>query len=179
MSNKRSKSKYPNLDPKLNLKRRQELIDFDYLDKLSPSEKEWLNKAMGEYMGASFKKDDLGRHSKTNIHKKERVKEVYDANNARNRDIFIKKASTQGLDYFDNNQLDDLREKDLYSDVNFFEDGLIQKLDFEADPASYKLEVQAYIKTLKKTKRQDEEMSERDSYIKFLTDNGFGWTLED
>ena len=39
--NKRSRSKFPALEPKYNLKSRQELYDFDYLDKLSDKEKEW------------------------------------------------------------------------------------------------------------------------------------------
>jgi hypothetical protein len=36
---KRDSTKYPGLDPKVNLKIRQELLDFDYLDKLSEEEK--------------------------------------------------------------------------------------------------------------------------------------------
>lgn len=80
---KRSQSAYPNLEPRLNSRVRQELIDCDYLDKLTPDELEWLNKFNGEYINASFNRDgtdidnsDAGR------------KASYDRNNARNRDLF-------------------------------------------------------------------------------------------
>lgn len=36
---KRNQSKYPGLDPKVNLRNRQELLECDYLDKLSDEEK--------------------------------------------------------------------------------------------------------------------------------------------
>lgn len=39
MKNKRSRSKFPGLDPSVNLKVRQELIDQDYIDKLSEEDK--------------------------------------------------------------------------------------------------------------------------------------------
>lgn len=93
---KRSQSLYPNLIPSLNLKVRQELLDYDYVDKLSPQEKEWLNKFSGEYVGASFgKKDEAGEYPKTNIHKEqEQRKDCYDRNNWRNNDVYsISKSS--------------------------------------------------------------------------------------
>lgn len=97
---KRSKSEYPALNPNLNLKTRQDLIDYDYVDKLSDKDKEWLNKFTEEYTNASFKKEipkKKGKRRKAaNLHKsKEHKKSVYDANNARNRDI-LTRAKAQG-----------------------------------------------------------------------------------
>jgi hypothetical protein len=53
---KRSKVKYPNLDPKMNLKKRQFYMDNHYYVKRLPEEaKEFLNAFNGEYYNASFK----------------------------------------------------------------------------------------------------------------------------
>lgn len=88
---KRSKSKFPNLDPDLNLKIRRDLIEVDYLDKLNDEQKGWLDKFNNESINASFDKNP-----KKNLHKtKEQKKACYDANNARNRDI-LSRAQAQG-----------------------------------------------------------------------------------
>lgn len=89
---KRSKSKYPNLDPKLNIKIRQDLFECDYLDQLSDKEKAWLDQFNGEYINASFN----SKNPKKNLHKtKDQRKACYDANNARNRDV-LSRAKAQG-----------------------------------------------------------------------------------
>lgn len=69
---KRSKAEYPGLDPKLHTKVRQELIDQDYIDKLSDEEKAWLSKFNEEYVGSSFTKKN-GKFS-GNLHKKKSLK---------------------------------------------------------------------------------------------------------
>jgi len=51
---KRSKSKFPALEKRLNLKSRQDLLDFDYLHKLEESEMEYLNKFVAETVNTSF-----------------------------------------------------------------------------------------------------------------------------
>lgn len=53
--NRRSQSKYPALDPKLNLKTRADLLDYDYIDQLSEKDKQWLNDFSNEYVNADFK----------------------------------------------------------------------------------------------------------------------------
>lgn len=69
---------------------RNELYDADYLDKLNPEEREWYNKFMSEYVNASVKKDKkTGRVKAGHLHKnKALAKDVYDANNRRNNDVF-------------------------------------------------------------------------------------------
>lgn len=85
--NKRSRTKYPALKPELNLKSRYELIDYDYVDKLSDDNKAWLNKFTEEYVNASLDSENL----KNNFHYTDDLKkDCYRRNNARNRDILTR-----------------------------------------------------------------------------------------
>lgn len=68
----RSKTKYPGLKTNVNTRKRQHLIDYDYLDKLSEKEKAYLNKFTEETVSASFKKKD-GKYS-GNLYKKRSLK---------------------------------------------------------------------------------------------------------
>lgn len=87
MSGKRRKSRrsaerYPALRRDLNLRTRADLIDYDYLHKLSPQELDWLDRFTAEYVGADF------RHEKK-LHKTQKARrDCYHRNNARNRCIF-------------------------------------------------------------------------------------------
>lgn len=138
MSNKRSKTKYPGLNKKVNTKVRQELIDYDYLDKLSPEEKEWLNRFSEEFHGANFLKSKNGNYSTKNIHRtKKQRKDCYDRNNARNRDVYsitksndmLKDVSTK-LDLFDQS----------YDVKNFYvvpEERKKEAMKAQAGPISY------------------------------------------
>lgn len=82
---KRQKTKFAALDPKKNLKSRQDLIDYDYLDKLSPSEMKWLNKFTEEYTNASLDRKNL----KNNFHNTKELKKDCDRRaNKRKRDLF-------------------------------------------------------------------------------------------
>ena len=80
---RRDKAENPALDRKFMPRVRQELIDYDYLDQLSPEEKSWLNKFTDEYVNASFKKDG------TDIQPYEKYgKDSNDRNNSRNRCLY-------------------------------------------------------------------------------------------
>jgi hypothetical protein len=69
------------LRPSVHPKSRWELIDQDYVNKLSPEEKKWLSDFNEEYVGASF------NHSGDILHKtKEEKLDCYRRNNSRNRD---------------------------------------------------------------------------------------------
>ncbi|MDW8345656.1 MAG: hypothetical protein RML94_01770 [Bacteroidia bacterium] len=64
---------------------KKELIDFDYLNKLSDKERQWLSSFMNEWAKAYL------THPQKKIHKKRKYKKIiYDANNARNRDMWNK-----------------------------------------------------------------------------------------
>jgi hypothetical protein len=95
---RRSRHKFASLDPRFNLKSRAELLDFDYLHKLSEKEKEWLAKFSEEYISASFNT----KSPRKNLHKNKALrKSVYDANNARNRDILTRAKASGNCYYID------------------------------------------------------------------------------
>lgn len=81
---KRDMVEYVGLKKQFFAKAKRELIDFDYLDKLSPDELRWLSTFVEEYAGARL------NHPYKKLHKKKHHKEIYDANNARARDIYAK-----------------------------------------------------------------------------------------
>lgn len=96
--NRRSAQKYPALDPAFNLKTRQDQLEIDYVDQLSESEKDWLNRFNEEDVNANF------NHPGKLVQKgKKRRKASYDRNNARNRDILTTKKAMGQLDVLDNN----------------------------------------------------------------------------
>lgn len=94
---RRESIKNPDLDKKYNLKTRQDLLDYDYLDKLDKKTLAWLNKFNKEYVVASL---DV-KNPKKNLHKtKKLIKDCFDKNNSRNRDVLTRaKASNQLTDY--------------------------------------------------------------------------------
>lgn len=62
----------------------KDYVDIDYYNSLSDSEKQFMDQFVREYYHACFSKtgDDL--------HPTEKRREIYGANNARNRDMFSK-----------------------------------------------------------------------------------------
>lgn len=91
-TNQRSKVKNPGLKKQYNLKSRQEFLDFDYIEKLNDSEKEWLNRFIEEEVNADFRH----KGKKLNRTKKEKQK-IYNNNNARNRDIYTREKAAGKL----------------------------------------------------------------------------------
>jgi hypothetical protein len=81
------KKEYPALRKKSNTRIRQQKYDQDYVDKLGPEDRAWLEKFMGEY--ASLVLDENGKViPEQNLHQtEEHKKDIYDSNNARNRDM--------------------------------------------------------------------------------------------
>lgn len=112
---RRNQNKFPALKPNLNLKSRVELIDYDYIDKLSDKEKSWLNRFTEEYINADLDTKNL----KKNLHNtKELKKDCQDRNNARNRDILTREKARGFVVY-----LEEVVESDLKKDtINMEED---------------------------------------------------------
>lgn len=81
---KKTVPKDTGLQKKYYPKTKRELCDFDYIHKLNKKEKEWLNTFMEEYAKAYL------NHGKKRKLKKTHIKEVYQQNNARNRDMWNK-----------------------------------------------------------------------------------------
>lgn len=100
--NKRNADKFAALKPHLNLKSRSELLDYDYLDKLSDKERLWLARFTDETIHAKFD------HTGPKIYKTKKAKrQIYGTNNARNRDVL-----TMGRAAYTMGNIDDLDIKD-------------------------------------------------------------------
>jgi hypothetical protein len=84
------RKKHADLDPLYMPRVRREFVDHDYVSQLSPSEKDWLSKFDSEYYGASIKKTKKGTIRKEHLHSVNDgyAKQLYDANNKRNNDLF-------------------------------------------------------------------------------------------
>lgn len=116
--NRRERSKYPALDPKLNLKIRFEELDYDYVNKLTDKDKAWLNTFTEEYINANL------NHKGKKLHKTKKDKKIcYDKNNSRNRDILSRAKVMQALSY-----TEELKEEKHPID-NEIENRLLSKLD--------------------------------------------------
>lgn len=78
---RRKQTKYPGLVKSVNRRVIREYMDQDYIDKLSPEEKQWLSNFNEEWLSANFD------HEGETLHKSKKDQlEIYNRNNARNRD---------------------------------------------------------------------------------------------
>lgn len=127
---RRSRVKYPALTKGYNSRIRSEYLDMDYIDKLSESEKEFLNKFSEEWVNASFKKTPNGNYSRKNLHTtKAQRKECYDRNNARNRCTHSIARATGLKVNSDYSQIHELVESKGINNPDFMEDALIDFID--------------------------------------------------
>lgn len=121
---RRSKVKYPALTKKYNSRIRQEYLDQDYLDELSPEEMTWLNQFMEEYNNSSFKNDGSNIDNSA-----EGRKAAYDRTNARNRCLYgrlkLNNATDKVVDYEE--VIHALDEQQV---INNVEDSYIEYMEF-------------------------------------------------
>jgi hypothetical protein len=113
-----------NLNPTKAPRVRKELLDADYLNKLSDKDLEWYAKFMSEWAGANIKKSKKTKRPLTrHLHKSNaKAKEIFDANNHRNNDVHgVTKAN--GLLY------DISKERDYITNPSLTEDALIAMID--------------------------------------------------
>ena len=88
----------------MNAKTRHDLLDADYLHKLSGEELEWYARFTAEWVSGAFEKTkDKNDYSDNNLHKTiEQKRELWRANNARNRCTFtVNKATNHLVSYED------------------------------------------------------------------------------
>jgi len=126
--NRRSKIKNASLVKKYNSKVRQEFLDADYLDKLSEKELDWYARFIAEDNNANF-----NHPGKQIIKSKKTIREIYQKNNARNRDLYglirNKVGATKLLNYDD---VLNLVEEELQKEFGSsnYEEALIEFLDY-------------------------------------------------
>lgn len=130
---KRDSKKYPALDPRVNSRTKQHLIDYDYLDKLTHSEMEWLNRFSGEYYSGDFKKEPGsvrgdGRYLEDNIQKSDAERrECYQRNNRNNVD-YISVAKAKGEILYPHDMIEAV-DDNTYAELNDFETVMVELLD--------------------------------------------------
>lgn len=119
---KRSKINNPGLKPNYNSKIRQEYLDYDYLDKLSPEDLKWLNSFSEEYLGTNF-----NHPGKKLFKSKAKKRELYNQNNARNRCLFSQTRAKGGLTMIGEDSISKYEKYD--ESIYFNEDDMIDYLD--------------------------------------------------
>ncbi len=122
---RRSQTKYPGLEKTVNRRVIREYMDQDYIDKLSPDEKQWLSNFNDEWLTGNFKHKDGKVLHKSWKHEKE----IYDRNNARNRDLVSILKQSGAVNNSPN--LAKLVDEGQKIEQNTTEDTLIKILDFK------------------------------------------------
>jgi hypothetical protein len=116
------------LDPKYAPRTRKELLDADYLKKLSPEELEWYAQFTDEWAGASVSKTKSGKIKAGYLHNtKELAKDCYDRNNRRNNDVLGVTKANSLLSEISN----ELNKNDGFyiTDPELTEDALIHRIE--------------------------------------------------
>ena len=122
--NVRIKSLYPQFNTKV----RRDLLDADYINKLTPDEKRWYAQFIDEYVGGAVEKTKTGKVKSGHLHNtKALAKECYDANNRRNVDIMSVTKANRLLSVIDPEL--DTRDGWYITNPQLTEDSVISGLD--------------------------------------------------
>lgn len=123
----RSRHRHASLMPRFISKIKQEYLDYDYINKLSESDKDFLAAFTSEYLNADFKHPLKRVIKKT----KKNTKASYDGNNARNRCMYSNNRAKGNLNMVPqekvNNYFGEIKD---YS-TNETEDALLEYLDWK------------------------------------------------
>ena len=122
---KRSQVKHPSLEKHYNSRVRQEYLDADYLDQLSPDELDWYARFMEEENNANF-----NHKGETLINDPEKRKEIYNQNNARNRCLYGRAKAHGNMSKYDIKQIQDFIEEKRMPSKNDLEDAMVDYLDY-------------------------------------------------
>lgn len=125
---KKRRPEYAALNPRYISKIKQEYLDIDYTQQLNDKEKKWLNDFMAEHLNAEVPAQRDAKKSR--FHKsKKKVKQVTDANNARNRDSFSQTRAQGRLMYLSNESMSKHFDSKVGNIANETEDNLIGIMD--------------------------------------------------
>jgi len=95
---------------------RNEFDDYDYINHLSLVDLKWLKAFHREYLNADFK------HKYKRIHKKKKdIKNIYDMNNSRNRDVYARAKVEHKLYYASEHPCTSSNKIDINHEENILE----------------------------------------------------------
>jgi len=115
---------------------RQEYMDYDYVDKLSKEEKQWLADFTAEYYNASVgRQGDEGKDNRF-AKSKEEVKDSQHRNNLVNNDTYSKKRAHNDLIFSNNEGVIDPQIRNKWAKQHSYEDAIVKILDHKRDNLS-------------------------------------------
>jgi len=155
--NVRLKSVNPKYAPKV----RKDLLDADYLDTLDEETFKWYAQFTDEWSAGAIKKDSMGRITRGHIHRTNALaKELYDANNKRNNDIYgVSKANglVQNLDMVVGENNETIENK-LINNVNLTELAINESIDNKVQDENELLTKREFLKMVKNGAKIPQEM---------------------
>ncbi len=129
----KSNVRFDSLNPAKAPKVRKELLDADYLDKLSPEDLKWYAQFTDEWTAGAVHKTKQGKVKAGYLHNTpELAKTVYDANNKRNNDVLgVSKANNllRHIDMQPTSSDDSGNEVDDIYDTSIVEQSIVAIID--------------------------------------------------